>query len=263
MKIFNKKLTFLFWIFLLLNVIGCHSSSETIKTEQAQGGIAESSQQETENIRQDTVASEDKKKESPIVENNENKNNTNEVSKPDNTTPNQTTINENDKNKPIAKTESPSSQPKTENKGDTNPKATETIKQPSSSKTTTIKKEEKITVKAPPPEEQTVTITIIGSNDLGVILNKTKIVLKENDTVLDILLKAAENNHFDVEYRGSGAMAYIEGIDNLYEFDYGPRSGWNYKLNGTVMNKSSDAVKVKKDDVIEWVYSEDFTEESS
>jgi outer membrane biosynthesis protein TonB len=263
MKIINKKLTFLFWIFLVLNVIGCNAASDTLKTDQAHGEIADSSQQETENISQDTVASKDNKKEEPpIVENNQNKNNTNEVSKPDNTLSNQTTNKENDKNKPIAKPESPSSQPKTENKGDAKTKATETKKQPSSSNTTTTKKEEKNTVKAPPPE-QTVTITIIGSNDLGVILNKAKIAFKEDDTVLDTLLRAAEDNHFDVEYRGSGAMAYIEGIDNLYEFDYGPRSGWNYKLNGTVLNKSSDTVKVKKDDVIEWVYSEDFTEESS
>jgi hypothetical protein len=257
MKIFNKKLTFLFWIFLLLNVIGCNSASDTLKTDQA---LADSSKQETENMNQDTVMSDDNKKvESPVVENSENKN---EISKPDNTTSDQTTNKENDKTKPTANPESPSTQPKTENKADTKPKATDTIKQPSSSKTTTTTKEEKNTVKAPLPE-QTVTISIIGSNDLGVILNKAKIVFKEDDTVLDILLKAAEANHFDVEYRGSGAMAYIEGIDNLYEFDYGPRSGWNFKLNGTVLNKSSDTIKVKKDDVIEWVYSEDFTEESS
>jgi hypothetical protein len=106
----------------------------------------------------------------------------------------------------------------------------------------------------------TVSISIIGPKDFGVILSKTKVSLNEGDTVLDMLLKASKKKNILVEHSGSGAMAYIEGIDNIYEFDYGPKSGWKFKLNGTTISKSSGIVKVKKDDVIEWVYSEDFTE---
>jgi hypothetical protein len=106
----------------------------------------------------------------------------------------------------------------------------------------------------------TVSITIIGPKDFGVILPKTKVNLNDGDTVLNVLLKAAKKKNIVVEHRGSGAMAYIEGIDNIYEFDYGPKSGWNFKLNGTTISKSSGIINVKKDDVIEWVYSEDFTE---
>jgi hypothetical protein len=106
----------------------------------------------------------------------------------------------------------------------------------------------------------TVSITIIGPKDFGVILPKTKVNFKDGDTVLNVLLKVAKKKNIEVEHRGSGAMAYIEGIDNIYEFDYGPKSGWNFKLNGTTISKSSGIINVKKDDVIEWVYSEDFTE---
>jgi hypothetical protein len=106
----------------------------------------------------------------------------------------------------------------------------------------------------------TVSITIIGPKDFGVILPKTKVNFNDGDTVLNVLLKAAKKKNIVVEHRGSGAMAYIEGIDNIYEFDYGPKSGWNFKLNGTTISKSSGIINVKKDDVIEWVYSEDFTE---
>jgi hypothetical protein len=106
----------------------------------------------------------------------------------------------------------------------------------------------------------TVSITIIGPKDFGVILPKTKVNFNDGDTVLNVLLKVAKKKNIEVEHRGSGAMAYIEGIDNIYEFDYGPKSGWNFKVNGTTISKSSGIINVKKDDVIEWVYSEDFTE---
>jgi hypothetical protein len=108
----------------------------------------------------------------------------------------------------------------------------------------------------------TVSIIIIGPNDFGVILPKTNVTLSEGDTVLDVLLKAAKKKNLLVEHSGSGAMAYIEGIDNIYEFDYGAKSGWNFKLNGITISKSSGIVKVKKDDRIEWSYSEDFTEDN-
>jgi hypothetical protein len=108
----------------------------------------------------------------------------------------------------------------------------------------------------------TVSITIIGPKDFGVILPKTKVNLSEGDTVLDVLLKVSKKKNILVEHSGSGAMAYIEGIDNIYEFDYGPKSGWNFKRNGTTISKSSGLVKVKKEDVIEWIYSEDFTEDN-
>jgi type IV secretory pathway VirB10-like protein len=108
----------------------------------------------------------------------------------------------------------------------------------------------------------TVSIMIIGPKDFGVILPKTKVTLSEGDTVLDVLLKAAKKKNLLVEHSGSGAMAYIEGIDNIYEFDYGAKSGWNFKLNGITISKSSGIVKVKKDDRIEWSYSEDFTEDN-
>lgn len=126
--------------------------------------------------------------------------------------------------------------------------------------TNTTTKSTTVTTK-PSPIQEKVSITIIGSKEIGIILPKSKVIINNGDTVLDVLLKSAKDNHFNVEYSGSGAMTYIEGIDNLYEFDYGPKSGWNFKLNGSIVNKSSDMVKVKIDDHIEWIYSEDFTED--
>jgi hypothetical protein len=147
---------------------------------------------------------------------------------------------------------------KTESKPTLTSKPVETKKKSASSETKPA--ETKVPAQTETKPLSTVTISIIGSKEIGTILSSTKIDFTEGDTVLDILLRASKKKKISVEYSGSGALAYIEGIDNLYEFDYGPKSGWNFKLNGATISKSSGIVKVNKDDVIEWIYREDYSE---
>ena len=49
--------------------------------------------------------------------------------------------------------------------------------------------------------------------------------------------------------------AYIEGINNLYEFDCGELSGWMYKVNGWFPNYGCSACKVENGDDIVWCYT--------
>lgn len=116
----------------------------------------------------------------------------------------------------------------------------------------------------PKKKEQvdTVTVKVVGPEEKGVILQGAKVLIKEGDTVLSSLIAAAKANGFSVEYTGSGSMAYIEGIANIYEFDYGPTSGWLCYLNGQALPKSSGTIKVKNGDLIEWKYTKDFGAES-
>ncbi|WP_316571614.1 DUF4430 domain-containing protein [Neobacillus sp. YIM B06451] len=109
-----------------------------------------------------------------------------------------------------------------------------------------------------PAPAASATITITGPDDAGVILAATKVEFKDGDTVLDLLLKAAGKKGIDVDYTGSGPTAYVVGIDNYYEFDYGSRSGWISKKNGKSLEKGAGIVKVSNGDRIEWVYTEDF-----
>ena len=48
---------------------------------------------------------------------------------------------------------------------------------------------------------------------------------------------------------------YIEGINNLYEFDCGSESGWMYKVNGWFPNYGCSAYPLKDGDVIVWCYT--------
>ncbi|WP_053367528.1 DUF4430 domain-containing protein [Bacillus sp. FJAT-27245] len=109
-----------------------------------------------------------------------------------------------------------------------------------------------------PAPAATVTISIKGPDDTGIILGATAVEIKEGDTVLDVLLKAAGKKGIDIDYTGSGPTAYVAGIDNFYELDYGSRSGWVSKKNGKNLEKGAGVTKVSKGDRIEWVYTEDF-----
>ncbi|WP_276322049.1 DUF4430 domain-containing protein [Paenibacillus thalictri] len=48
---------------------------------------------------------------------------------------------------------------------------------------------------------------------------------------------------------------YVEGINNLYEFDCGELSGWMYKGNGWFPNCGSSRYSLKDKDVVEWIYN--------
>lgn len=102
----------------------------------------------------------------------------------------------------------------------------------------------------------TVTISIKGPKDRGTILAPTKVEFKEGNTIYDILLQTTDNHKIQRETRGSGATAYVEGIDNIYEFDYGVKSGWVFELNGVSLTKSIGTMKVNDGDTIECYYTE-------
>lgn len=109
-----------------------------------------------------------------------------------------------------------------------------------------------------PTEEkrETILFSIRDPHEKGVILERTKVEVEDDDTVLDCLIQVAKANNIQFSYRGRGASAYVEGIDNLYEFDRGPGSGWMYQLNGTFKSQGAGKTTLTPGDTLEWVYTE-------
>lgn len=60
----------------------------------------------------------------------------------------------------------------------------------------------------------------------------------EGETVFDVLQRACSDYGIQMEYSYSPTYGsnYIEGINNLYEFDCGSGSGWMYKVDGWFPN---------------------------
>ncbi len=106
-------------------------------------------------------------------------------------------------------------------------------------------------------KQDTVLFTIVGPSDVGEILKTTEVKMEKDDTVLDVLKRVTRANKIHMEFRGRGATAYIEGIDNIYEFDYGSGSGWMFNMNGKYPNRGAGVWPVKPGDKIEWRYTED------
>ena len=91
----------------------------------------------------------------------------------------------------------------------------------------------------------------------GVILSASTVEFREGETVFDVLKRTCSAAGIQLEYAytpGYGSY-YVEGINNLYEFDCGSESGWIYKVNGWSANCGCSEYKLKKNDVIVWDYT--------
>lgn len=91
----------------------------------------------------------------------------------------------------------------------------------------------------------------------GVILSRHAFTFQEGETVFDVLSRAtkAYGIHMEYEYTPGFGSHYIEGINNLYEFDCGAGSGWMYYVNGVKPNYGVSKYTLKDGDVIEFKYT--------
>ncbi|MEK3795866.1 DUF4430 domain-containing protein [Paenibacillus sp. FSL R7-0204] len=110
---------------------------------------------------------------------------------------------------------------------------------------------------ATPKPDNVVTLSITGDEEHGVILAAAQYEIKKGESVLDLLKRITRGQKIQMEYQGSKAFAYVEGIDNLYESDHGAESGWMYKVNGEFPSKAAGSWIVEPGDTIEWLYTLD------
>lgn len=128
------------------------------------------------------------------------------------------------------------------------------------------------------PEKQYVTISIDVLNILnhydklkpekqntqfvpsdGMILHPIQVEITDGDTVFDVLLRVSRMYRIHMEYQGANAnvynSVYVQGINNIYEFDCGELSGWMFTVNGNFVNMGAGAKTVNSGDVIKWRYT--------
>ncbi|WEK54338.1 MAG: DUF4430 domain-containing protein [Candidatus Cohnella colombiensis] len=112
--------------------------------------------------------------------------------------------------------------------------------------------------KAEDSTRQTVTFSIVGNEEWGVILTPELLQLSEGDTVASVLIRAAKSHRLAFDIRGSGSLSYISGIDGLFEFDDGPTSGWKFDVNGVTSSIGAGSYELQPGDQVKWYYvSED------
>ncbi len=91
----------------------------------------------------------------------------------------------------------------------------------------------------------------------GIILPPTEVTFYEGESVFNLLLREMKRNKIHMEYVNTPIYnsAYIEGINNLYEFDCGELSGWMYRVNGWFPSYGCSQYQLKQGDSVEWLYT--------
>ena len=91
----------------------------------------------------------------------------------------------------------------------------------------------------------------------GWILEPMTVTFYEGESVFNVLQRTCKQQKIHMEFENTPIYnsAYIEGINNLYEFDVGNLSGWMYKVNDWFPNYGCSRYQLKDGDVIEWVYT--------
>lgn len=91
----------------------------------------------------------------------------------------------------------------------------------------------------------------------GVILPMVKVTFEPGETVFDVLKRVCAQQNIQMEYSWTPNYGsyYIEGINQLYEFDCGLESGWMYKVNEWFPNYGCSSYSLEEGDVIVWCYT--------
>lgn len=89
----------------------------------------------------------------------------------------------------------------------------------------------------------------------GIILAETAFPIAQGDTAYTILTDAARAFAIHMESTGTSGMVYVQGIGNIYEYDFGDLSGWMYLVNGEAPSVGCDQCSLQPGDCIEWRYT--------
>ena len=91
----------------------------------------------------------------------------------------------------------------------------------------------------------------------GGIVFRTTAVFYEGESVFNVLQRETRANRIHLEFMNSPIYnsAYIEGINNIYEFDCGEGSGWMYSVDGYFPNYGSSRYTLSGGETVIWHYT--------
>lgn len=91
----------------------------------------------------------------------------------------------------------------------------------------------------------------------GWILEPMTVTFYAGESVFNVLQRTLKEQgiHMEHSYTPAYHSAYVEGINNLYEFDVGEHSGWMYSVNGWFPNYGCSRYLLQDGDVVEWKYT--------
>ncbi|MDR1539299.1 MAG: DUF4430 domain-containing protein [Clostridiales bacterium] len=91
----------------------------------------------------------------------------------------------------------------------------------------------------------------------GTIFPASTVEAYVGESVFNVLQREMKRARIHLEFMNTPIYnsAYIEGINNIYEYDAGELSGWMYKVNGRFPNYGCSRHLLQPGDAIEWIYT--------
>lgn len=91
----------------------------------------------------------------------------------------------------------------------------------------------------------------------GEILAPTTVTFHQGESAFEVLKNTCQAMGIHMEFSNTPVYnsAYIEGIQNLYEFDCGELSGWMYRVNDWFPNYGCSRYQVQAGDRLSWLYT--------
>ena len=126
--------------------------------------------------------------------------------------------------------------------------------------------------KAPEPEDKlagTVSAEIRCDNLIGIaenipedgsIFTLRSVDLYEGDTAASVLRRICKTEQLQLDMDNS-MSCYVKGIVYLYELQYGPLSGWVYKVNGEQPSVGCGEYELRDGDTLSFLYTLDLGED--
>lgn len=91
----------------------------------------------------------------------------------------------------------------------------------------------------------------------GIIFPQQTVTFYEGESVFDVLQRVCRENkiHLESSFTPMYNSAYVEGINNIYEFDCGGGSGWMYRVDGWYPNYGCSRYQLKDGEKVEWRFT--------
>lgn len=89
----------------------------------------------------------------------------------------------------------------------------------------------------------------------GILLAKTEVQYEEGDTVFTMLKRELQSRKMHYDFEGSDSSAYLAGLCNIYEFDCGKLSGWEFAVNGSFPSVGVGVYKLSPGDSVALIYT--------
>lgn len=120
------------------------------------------------------------------------------------------------------------------------------------------------TVEETPDETETVeevavemiSLSINGPEEVGQFYT-TSMPFIEGESAFEALVRAGDLDGLYIEYTGSGKGAYVQGIEDYFEFDHGPVSGWLYSVNNEFPQVGTGRFELSPSDQLVFHYTKD------